>query len=129
MAFTVPSPAADRAVQSARRDRPVRVTHPVPGQQVLIEGLVDARTVSEVRAALHEAMENGVGELVVDVGGLELGDATGLGALLGAHRRASRCGRSMRLTSVTPALARILAYTRLNRVLATRSTWQVGLTG
>lgn len=120
---------SEGALPAARRERPVRVTHPVPGQQLLIEGLVDARTVAEVRAALHEAMENGIGELVVDVGGLELGDATGLGALLGAHRRASRCGRSMRLTSITPSLARILAYTRLNRVLATRASWQVGLTG
>jgi len=87
-----------------------------------IEGLVDARSVAEVRAALREAMDNGVGELVVDLRGLELGDATGLGALLGAHRRASRCGRSLVLESVAPTVARILTYTRLNRVLATRGS-------
>jgi anti-anti-sigma factor len=102
------------------RIEPVVVTHPVPGQQVEIVGTVDARSVAEVRAALLEAVDNGVGELVVNVGGLELGDATGLGALLGAHRRALRSGRSLVLDSVGPTLYRVLTYTRLIRVLATR---------
>jgi len=103
------------------RQRPVQVTHPIPGQRVTITGLVDARSVAELRSALREAVEGGVGELVVDVEGLELGDATGLGALLGAHRRASRCGRSLVLESVPPTMLRVLTYTRLIRVLATRS--------
>jgi anti-anti-sigma factor len=103
--------------------RPSAVTmHPVPGQRVTIRGLVDAGCVAEVRAALREAVDHGVGELVVDVGEMELGDATGLGALLGAHRRASRCGRSLVLLEVSPTLYRVLTYTRLIRVLALRTS-------
>lgn len=97
-----------------------RVEHPVPGQQVRLAGRVDAASVAEVRLALHEAVDHGIGELVVDVRDLQLGDATGLGALLGAHRRAARVGRTLVLADVPPALTRLLAYARLTRVLRTR---------
>ena len=113
---------AGQPMLAARLRHPAQVAHPVPGQRVAIDGLIDARNVAEVRAALREAMDHGVGELVVDVGGLELGDATGLGALLGAHRRASRCGRTLVLESVQPTLQRILNYTRLSRVFAVRAS-------
>ncbi|HEV7207325.1 MAG TPA: STAS domain-containing protein [Mycobacteriales bacterium] len=94
--------------------------HPVPGQQVRIVGRVDAASVAEVRLALHEAVDHGIGELLVEVRGLELGDATGLGALLGAHRRATRRGRTVVLIGVPATMARLLAYTRLTRVLRSR---------
>lgn len=95
--------------------------HPEPGQRVCIVGRVDAGTVAEVRLALHEAVDHGIGELIIDVRGLEFGDATGLGALLGAHRRALRAGRSVVLTGVPDTVARVLAQTRLSRVLRSRA--------
>ncbi len=97
------------------------MAHPVPGQRVRIAGRVDAASVAEVRLALHEAVDHGVGELLVEVRELELGDATGLGALLGAHRRATRRGRTVVLIGVPPTMARLLAYTRLTRVLRSRA--------
>jgi anti-sigma B factor antagonist len=97
------------------------VSHPIPGQQVAICGVVDAGCVAELRTELREAVDNGVGELTVDVSGLELGDATGLGALLGAHRRATRSGRSLVLVDVSSTVYRVLTYTRLVRVLTVRS--------
>jgi len=45
-------------------------------------------------------------------------DATGLGALLSAHRRAQRAGRRLVLTRVGPPLARLLFVSRLSRVIA-----------
>jgi anti-sigma B factor antagonist len=98
----------------------VLVQHPVPGQRVRIVGCVNASSVSEVRTGLHDAVDLGTGELLVELADLELGDATGLGALLGAHRRASRAGRTLVLTDVPATLQRILTYTRLRRVLAIR---------
>lgn len=97
------------------------VEHPVPGQRVRLAGRVDAASVGQVRLELHEAVDHGIGELELDVGGLELGDATGLGALLGAHRRARRVGRTLVLTQVPASLHRLLALTRLLRVLQVRS--------
>jgi anti-anti-sigma factor len=44
-------------------------------------------------------------------------DATGLGVLVGAHRRAQKLGRRLVLRGVSPRLARLLLATRLHRVL------------
>jgi anti-anti-sigma factor len=49
---------------------------------------LDVRSVAEVRDALHAAIDAGDGDLVVDVSGVELVDAAGLGVLVGADRRA-----------------------------------------
>ncbi len=87
------------------------------GRSVSISGWVAASTVAEVRQVLMAAAENGTGDLVVDLGGVERIDASGLGVLVGAHRLAMRQDRRLVLRSVPTRIERILAATRLNRVL------------
>lgn len=48
---------------------------------------------------------------------MDLVDATGLGVLVGADRRAKLAGRRVVLRDVRPRLLRILRATRLHRVL------------
>src|SRR5206468_7547502 len=60
----------------------------------------------------------GTGDLVVDLGRAELIDATGLGVLVGTHRRADRAGRRLVLRAVPDRIDRLLIATRLHRVLA-----------
>jgi anti-anti-sigma factor len=55
---------------------------------------------------------------VVDLAGVEIVDASGLGVLVGAHRLASRRERRLVLRHVPQRVERLLAATRLNRVLA-----------
>ena len=55
-----------------------------------------------MRAALHRAIDAGTGDLVVDLTQVELVDATGLGVLLGAHRRAKQQGRRLVLRDAPP---------------------------
>ncbi len=98
----------------------VRVEHTEAGQRLRLSGRVDVHTVADVRTALREALDHGYGELVVDCAAVELGDTTGLGALLGAHRRAIRGGRSLVLANVPDALTRLLVATRLVRIFRTR---------
>ncbi|MDQ1695238.1 MAG: hypothetical protein QOJ03_591, partial [Frankiaceae bacterium] len=50
-----------------------------PGAAVAISGRLGAATVADVRAALCEAVDNGVDDLLVDLHDVELVDATGLG--------------------------------------------------
>jgi anti-anti-sigma factor len=88
-----------------------------PGQVVVLAGRLSARTVSEGRAALVDAIADGSGDLVVDVSGLALVDASGLGVLVGAHRLALRSDRRMLLRNVPERIERVLAVTHLNRVL------------
>jgi anti-anti-sigma factor len=88
-----------------------------PGQRIRLCGRLDVTTVADVRSVLHSALDSGTGDFVVDVSGVDVLDATGIGVLVGAHRRAGRRGRRLVLTSLPPRLHRLLVVTRLHRVL------------
>lgn len=90
------------------------------GSEVVLRGRLDVSSVSDVRVTLHAAIDQGTGPLVVDLEGLEVLDATGLGVLVGAHRRAGRAGRTLVLQGVPPRLERLLTATRLHRILQTQ---------
>ncbi|WP_405145233.1 STAS domain-containing protein [Sphaerisporangium sp. NBC_01403] len=90
----------------------------VPGYQVVRVGSrLDVGTVARLRPRLHEAVDTGDGDMIVDLSGLEMIDATGLGVLVGTHRRALRAERRLVLRGVPPRVMRLLAVTRLHRVL------------
>jgi anti-anti-sigma factor len=94
----------------------------VPGRLVVLRGRLDVGAAADARLALADAVRGGVGELVVDVSGLEAVDATGLGVLVGAHRHAGRALRSLVLLDVPPQVSRLLLLTRLHRVLRTATS-------
>jgi len=102
----------------------IRVLH--PGCHLSINGRLGAATVADVRLALAEAIDGGIGDLVVDLAGVELVDATGLGVLVGAHRRADRVGRRLVLQSVPARIDRLLLATRLHRVLIVERSTTAG---
>jgi len=89
-----------------------------PGAVMSLTGRLGAATVADVRIALAEAIERGSGDLVLELSGVELVDATGLGVLVGTHRRADRAGRRLVLRGVPERIDRLLFATRLHRVLA-----------
>jgi len=88
-----------------------------PGASLALSGRLGAATVADVRAALMEATDTGVGDLHLDLREVELVDATGLGVLIGTHRRADRAGRRLVLLRVPERIERLLLATRLHRVL------------
>ncbi len=91
------------------------------GGEVLIfklRGSLDLATTPTVRAALLEATEKGKRDLIVDLTQLEFLDSTGLGALIGAHRRATERGGSVRLIVNEGPIARLLNITGLMRIFA-----------
>ena len=83
-----------------------------------LRGSLDLATSPTVRAALTDATEKGKRDLVVDLTQLEFLDSTGLGALIGAHRRATEHGGSLRLIVSEGPIARLLTITGLIRVFA-----------
>jgi len=93
-----------------------------PGQLVQLAGRLDVHAAADVRLALADAVELGSGDLVIDLASLEGVDATGLGVLVGAHRRAGRAGRRLVLRDVQPPVHRLLFLTRLDRVLRLSTT-------
>ena len=86
-------------------------------RELVLSGRLDGSSAADVRAALHEAIDLGSGDLQVDLAAVDLIDAIGLGVLLGADRRAKQIGRRIVLRDPAPSVLRILRVTRLNRVL------------
>lgn len=84
-----------------------------PGARLRLAGRLDTRNATAVRAALHAAVDGGDGELVLDLGDLEIWDGIGLGVLVGAARRAQRSGRRLVLTAVRPRELRLLRVARV----------------
>jgi anti-sigma B factor antagonist len=90
----------------------------VDGQLVTLTGRLDVSGSGAAREALHAAIAAGSGPLVVDLAGVELLDATGLGVLVGSHRRARLAGRWLVLRDAAPRVARLLWLTRIDRIIA-----------
>ncbi|MFP3987855.1 STAS domain-containing protein [Streptomyces sp. E11-3] len=86
--------------------------------ELTVGGRLDVRSAADARTVLQSALDEGVGDLVVDLSGLDALDATGLGVIMGAHRQAGRCGRRLVLRNVPPQMQRLLVATRLHRILA-----------
>jgi anti-sigma B factor antagonist len=87
------------------------------GAEVVLSGRLDARGAAVARALLHEVVEQGEGDVLLRVGQLEIWDASALGVLVGADRKARQAGRRLVLTDVPPRQLRLLRATRLHRLL------------
>ncbi len=87
---------------------------------VKIGAHLDVRNVAGVRAALNDVLESAAadrGDVVIDMADLQVIDATGLGMLTAAHLRAERAGHHLVLRNCSKEIRRVLALTRLNRIL------------
>ncbi len=89
------------------------------GAQVFkLRGSLDVGTSPSVRAALSEAVSEGPHDIVVDLTNVEFLDSTGLGALIGAPRRALEHSGKVRLAVNDGPISRLLNITGLVRVFA-----------
>ena len=84
---------------------------------VALAGRLDVASVADVRLALHAAVDDGAGDLYLDARAVDAIDASGLGVLVGAHRRAGRAGRRLVVVASSVPVARMLHLTKLDRVL------------
>ena len=86
--------------------------------EVSLTSRVDATTSGDVRYALQVALDSKHEEdLTVDASAVISLDVAGLGVLVAAHRRARQCGVRLVICDPQPRILRILAVTRLHRVL------------
>jgi anti-anti-sigma factor len=89
----------------------------ITDRHVRLTGRVDASTASEIRAALHLALTDGAGPLVLDLADVTQLDAVGLGVLMGVYERAHSLGRDVELRRVPPRIAFTLRRSGVSRVL------------
>ena len=89
---------------------------------VHLAGLLDVRSVAGVREEINELIDTSDGDVIVDLEALDALDATGLGLLVATHRRTQLLGRQLVLRHPVPSVVRILAVTRLHRILHVERT-------
>jgi anti-sigma B factor antagonist len=83
-----------------------------------VRGSMDIATSPTVRAAISEAIGGGANDLIVDLSRLDFLDSTGLGVLIGAHRRTAENNGSLRLVVREGPISRLLNITGLIAVFA-----------
>lgn len=83
-----------------------------------LTGSLDVATSPALKDALTKAAAQGRSELIVDLAQVEFLDSTGLGALMGAHRRAVESGGRLALIVNDGPISRLLNITGLSRVFA-----------
>ncbi len=107
---------------SHHEDLKLRV-HVVDGLPVFeLSGSLDIATSPTVRATLLEASARGDHRLIVDLTNVEFLDSTGLGALIGAQRRAREVGGELRLVVKEGQIVRLLRITGLLKIFAVYPT-------
>ncbi len=90
-------------------------------------GTLDLATAPSLRAALVDAANEGKHDIIVDLTHLEFLDSTGLGALIGAHRRALEHGGRVRLIVNDGPIHRLLTITGLLRIFAVYASLDAAL--
>jgi anti-sigma B factor antagonist len=79
-----------------------------------VEGEVDVATAPALRDELYRLIDRGTKRIVVDLGGMDFIDSTGLGVFVGALKRSREGGGELELRSLKPAARKIFDITGLS---------------
>ena len=82
---------------------------------ITVDGELDLSTADQLRDAGAAALESaGLTLLIIDLGGLDFIDSTGIGALVAIHNDATERGVELRLDDVPDVALRVLSITGLS---------------
>lgn len=84
---------------------------------VTADGEIDLATVNTLRSAITTAMRQGAGHLTLNLDKVTYIDSSGLGTLIGAHKRLSSSGGSLTIRCSQARILRLFAITGLDKVL------------
>ena len=97
----------------------LRVDHSIAADtaDITAHGEIDLATVNTLRTAITDALAAGARHLVLHLDGVTYLDSSGLGTLIGAHKRVASSGGTMTVRCSRPRILRLFAITGLDRVL------------
>jgi len=90
------------------------------GVVLAVAGELDSHSSPQLRTTLLGLVADGDEDVVVDLAGVSFCDSTGLGVLVGAHRRMAASERTLAVRSVRPAVRHLLEVSGLDQVLQVR---------
>lgn len=100
---------------------PVRMESRLEGKETAVlslAGELDVANVAQVREAALKLLAGDIKRLVVDLSSLEYIDSSGLGVLIGLHKRQKESGGTLAIAGARPRVRRVLEITGLERILA-----------
>jgi anti-sigma B factor antagonist len=77
-----------------------------------VVGRLDLRTAPELRAQVTAALAAGPGSMIVDLSDVEFIDSSGVGVLIGLHKRAEAQGGRLTIVPPSGSARQIFALTR-----------------
>jgi anti-sigma B factor antagonist len=95
----------------------ITLTHHDDYAVVAVEGRLTATGVPRLRQTIDEAVAAGRPRVVVDMGGMDFIDSSGIGALIGGLKSTRLAEGDLRIAAVPEAVRRVLKLTNLDRVL------------
>jgi anti-sigma B factor antagonist len=94
---------------------------------VRLEGPLDVAGAHELRDVLGERITGAGARVLLDLRDVTLIDSSGVGVLVGAHRRADAAGAGFALAGARATVGRVFALTRTDRLLRIYATVDEGV--
>jgi anti-anti-sigma factor len=113
-----PTVSAPLTLWESCTDVELSVLHRSTHSLIRLRSEIDLATAPGLRERLLGLLQPGMRLVILGLSGVSFCDASGLGMLVGSHRRATTLGVTLRLTALRPQIARLLHIHGLDRILA-----------
>ena len=106
------------------------VTRDADGATILaVEGEIDVYTAPKLRDKITELVGEGVYHMIIDMGGVEFLDSTGLGVLVGGLKKVRAHDGSLQLICNQERLLKIFRITGLSKVFTIHESAEAASSG